>query len=76
LPTGSDRAKGDEKKVGFLRRLPGAAERLRLVAADLLVEGSFDEAVSGVDGVFHVASPVIVYNWENPEARVSFSILP
>lgn len=28
--------------------------------ADLTVDGSFDEAVNGVDGVFHTASPVIV----------------
>ncbi|CAA2964639.1 tetraketide alpha-pyrone reductase 2-like [Olea europaea subsp. europaea] len=28
--------------------------------ADLLLEGSFDEAIEGVDGVFHTASPVLV----------------
>ncbi|KAL6589873.1 hypothetical protein ACP70R_050187 [Stipagrostis hirtigluma subsp. patula] len=51
---------GDDGKVGFLWELEGAAERLQLVRADLMVEGSFDEAVSGVDGVFHTASPVVV----------------
>ncbi|GJN05942.1 hypothetical protein PR202_ga23621 [Eleusine coracana subsp. coracana] len=50
----------DEGKVGFLWDLEGAAERLHLVRADLMVEGSFDGAVSGVDGVFHTASPVVV----------------
>ncbi|KAG1334801.1 tetraketide alpha-pyrone reductase 2 [Cocos nucifera] len=50
----------DENKVGFLWGLDGAKERLRLVKADLLVEGSFDEAVNGVDGVFHTACPVFV----------------
>jgi nucleoside-diphosphate-sugar epimerase len=51
----------DEGKVGFLWELAGAvAGRLQLVRADLMVEGSFDEAVSGVDGVFHTASPVVV----------------
>ncbi|KAK8452274.1 hypothetical protein SEVIR_5G084800v4 [Setaria viridis] len=50
----------DEGKVGFLWELDGAGERLTLVRADLMVEGSFDEAVSGVDGVFHTASPVVV----------------
>jgi len=50
----------DEGKVGFLWQLEGAAERLTLLRADLLVEGSFDAAVSGVDGVFHTASPVVV----------------
>ncbi|XP_010916354.1 tetraketide alpha-pyrone reductase 2 isoform X2 [Elaeis guineensis] len=51
---------GDEAKVGFLWSLDGAKERLSLVKADLLVEGSFDEAVNGVDGVFHTACPVFV----------------
>jgi uncharacterized protein YbjT (DUF2867 family) len=50
----------DEGKVGFLWGLEGAAERLQLVRADLMVEGSFDDAVNGVDGVFHTASPVVV----------------
>ncbi|PKA63513.1 Tetraketide alpha-pyrone reductase 2 [Apostasia shenzhenica] len=50
---------GDEKKIGFLRSMDGAKERLTLVKADLMVEGSFDEAVDGVDGVFHTASPVL-----------------
>ncbi|KAG1330611.1 putative anthocyanidin reductase [Cocos nucifera] len=48
----------DEAKVGFLRSFDGAKERLRLVKADLVVEGSFDEAVDGADGVFHTACPV------------------
>jgi hypothetical protein len=48
--------------------LPGAAERLELVQAELLTEGSFDAAVDGVDGVFHTASPV-VYNMTDPYVR-------
>ncbi|KAJ0962736.1 hypothetical protein J5N97_027858 [Dioscorea zingiberensis] len=51
---------GDESKVGFLWSFDGAKERLKLVKADLMVERSFDEAVDGVDGVFHAASPVLV----------------
>ncbi|CAN1296404.1 Tetraketide alpha-pyrone reductase 2 [Linum perenne] len=51
---------GDAKKVGYLWELKGAKERLKLVKADLLVAGSFDDAVRGVDGVFHTASPVLV----------------
>lgn len=51
----------DESKVGWLWDLhEGARERLRLVKADLTVDGSFDQAVDGVDGVFHTASPVLV----------------
>lgn len=41
-----------------MERFDGAEERLRLVKADLLVEGSFDDAVDGADGVFHTACPV------------------
>ncbi|KAL2485129.1 Tetraketide alpha-pyrone reductase 2 [Abeliophyllum distichum] len=48
------------EKVSFLWELNGAKERLKIMKADLLVEGSFDKAVDGVDGVFHTASPVIV----------------
>ncbi|CAN1839583.1 Tetraketide alpha-pyrone reductase 2 [Linum perenne] len=51
---------GDAEKVGYLWELKGAKERLKLVKADLLVAGSFDDAVRGVDGVFHTASPVLV----------------
>ncbi|XP_019094779.1 PREDICTED: tetraketide alpha-pyrone reductase 2-like isoform X2 [Camelina sativa] len=49
-----------EEKVGFLWELKGAKERLKMFEADLTVEGSFDEAVNGVDGVFHIASRVSV----------------
>lgn len=48
------------EKVGFLWELDGAKERLKIMKADLLVEGSFDDAIQGVDGVFHTASPVLV----------------
>ncbi|KAK9276505.1 hypothetical protein L1049_006039 [Liquidambar formosana] len=51
---------GNAEKVSFLWELTGAKERLKVMKADLLVEGSFDEAVQGVDGVFHTASPVLV----------------
>lgn len=34
----------------------GAHDRLRIFEADLLEEGSFDEAVKGCIGVFHVAA--------------------
>lgn len=39
--------------------LEGAKERLHLVKADLLEEGSFDSLVDGCEGVFHTASPVV-----------------
>ncbi|CAH8308008.1 unnamed protein product [Eruca vesicaria subsp. sativa] len=54
------RDSSDEEKVRFLWELQGAKERLKIFEADLTVEGSFDEAVKGVDGVFHIASRVSV----------------
>ncbi|KAK4605903.1 hypothetical protein RGQ29_000257 [Quercus rubra] len=50
----------DVGKVGFLLEFNGAKERLKIMKADLRIEGSFDEVLQGVDGVFHVASPVLV----------------
>ncbi|KAF7833719.1 UDP-glycosyltransferase 79B30-like [Senna tora] len=47
----------DPKKVEHLYKLEGAKERLKLIKADLLEEGSFDSAVEGCEGVFHTASP-------------------
>ena len=49
---------GDPKKTDHLLALEGAKERLRLFKADLSIEESFDSAVDGCDGVFHVAFPV------------------
>ncbi|XP_076947490.1 tetraketide alpha-pyrone reductase 2-like [Bidens hawaiensis] len=48
------------EKVGYLMEMKGAHDGLTLMKADLMVEGSFDQAVDGVDGVFHTASPVLV----------------
>lgn len=60
---------GDYGHVGFLWEFNGAKERLKIVKADLLEEGSFDEAIQGVDGVFHTASPVLVPYDNNIKAR-------
>nr|AFK47752.1 unknown [Medicago truncatula] len=60
----------DLEKVGYLTQLSGDKERLKILKADLMVEGSFDEAVTGVDGVFHTASPVIVPYDNNIQATL------
>ncbi|KAF3533575.1 hypothetical protein DY000_02036496 [Brassica cretica] len=54
---GTVRDPGNEKKLAHLRKLEGAKERLRLVKADLMEDGSFDKAIIGCQGVFHTASP-------------------
>ena len=48
------------KGAPHLQILPGADERLELVSADLMRDGSFDAAVAGCDAVIHTASPYIL----------------
>jgi dihydroflavonol-4-reductase len=43
-----------------LRALPGAAEHLELVEADLMAPGAFEPAVRGCAVVFHTASPYLI----------------
>ena len=51
-----------KKRDGYahLVALPGAAQRLELVEADLLAAGAFDAAVQGVEYVLHTASPFVL----------------
>eukprot|EP01104_Vermistella_antarctica_P020345 TRINITY_DN8677_c0_g1_i1.p1 TRINITY_DN8677_c0_g1~~TRINITY_DN8677_c0_g1_i1.p1 ORF type:complete len:333 (+),score=52.33 TRINITY_DN8677_c0_g1_i1:105-1103(+) len=58
------------KKLNHLKALPGAKDRLQLFEADLMRDGSFDRAVDGVDGVFHVASPFFTRNVTDPEKQL------
>jgi dihydroflavonol-4-reductase len=53
-------------KYGFLYALPGAAERLELVAANLVDKGSFDAAAQGCEFCMHIASPFTLKE-EDPE---------
>ncbi|CAH8384004.1 unnamed protein product [Eruca vesicaria subsp. sativa] len=48
----------DQKKTDHLLALDGARERLQLFKANLLEEGSFEQAIDGCVAVFHTASPV------------------
>ncbi|KAH7527891.1 hypothetical protein FEM48_Zijuj05G0014500 [Ziziphus jujuba var. spinosa] len=65
----SVRDPNDPKKTEHLLSLDGAKERLHLLKANLLEEGSFDSLVEGCEGVFHTASPVII-SPSDPEAEV------
>ena len=47
-------------KYEYLTSFPGAAERLELVQAELLTEGSYDEAIAGCEYVIHTASPYVL----------------
>ncbi|KAM5564938.1 bifunctional dihydroflavonol 4-reductase/flavanone 4-reductase [Rosa sericea] len=57
------------KKVKHLLDLPKAATHLTLWKADLAEEGSFDEAIKGCTGVFHVATPMD-FESKDPENEV------
>jgi dihydroflavonol-4-reductase len=57
---GTVRSLKKERDLAPLRALPGARERLELVEADLLAEGSFDRAAAGCAGVVHAASPYVL----------------
>ncbi|KAK4344029.1 hypothetical protein RND71_037123 [Anisodus tanguticus] len=46
------------EKSSHLLKLAEGSGRLRLFRADLREEGSFDEAVRGCSGLFHVAAPM------------------
>jgi len=52
--------------------LPHADRRLTLWKADLVDEGSYDEAVAGCVGVFHVATPMD-FESSDPEVRLQHS---
>nr|AFU90827.1 dihydroflavonol 4-reductase [Epimedium sagittatum] len=57
------------KKVKHLLDLPNAKTQLSLFKADLVDEGSFDEAIAGCTGVFHVATPMD-FESQDPENEV------
>ena len=44
----------------YLTSLSGAAGRLELVQAELLTEGSYDEAIAGCEYIIHTASPYVL----------------
>jgi len=65
----------DERKVGFLRALPGfRSGRLTLHSADLDQPGCFDEVFKGCHGVAHV-SHVSDYNDQDYVARTCAHII-
>ncbi|XVE50505.1 hypothetical protein DITRI_Ditri01bG0167500 [Diplodiscus trichospermus] len=65
------------EKALHLLSLWGGGDRLRLFRADLVEEGSFDEAVKGCNGVFHVAASMEfhVNTNDNIEAYVRSNII-
>lgn len=64
----------DWTKVEHLLGFEGAHERLNLFKADLMEEGSFDSAISGCDGVFHTASPLL-FTVTDPQVILLFLLV-
>ncbi|XP_077215812.1 cinnamoyl-CoA reductase 1-like [Tasmannia lanceolata] len=60
----------DDEKNAHLKKLDNASENLQLFKADLLDYGSLCRAITGCDGVFHVASPVPAGSVPNPEIEL------
>ena len=62
LVRGTVRSLGEDKErdLAPLRALAGAADRLDLVEADLVADGSFDSAAAGCEYVIHTASPYVL----------------
>jgi dihydroflavonol-4-reductase len=57
---GTVRGLTEGKSYEYLTSLPGAAKGLELVQAELLTEGSYDEAIAGCEYVIHTASPYVI----------------
>ena len=66
---GTVRNPDSEKSVGPLQKIAAAAPQgtLKLFKADLLDEGSFDEAMAGCEVVMHTASPFVVRGFKDPQ---------
>nr|GMC96969.1 dihydroflavonol 4-reductase [Ipomoea batatas] len=60
---------GNTKKVKHLLELPKADTNLRVWKGVMEEEGSFDEAIAGCEGVFHVATPMD-FDSKDPENEV------
>ncbi|XP_030468540.2 vestitone reductase-like [Syzygium oleosum] len=65
---------GSKKDISFLTNLPGASENLHIFDADLNEPDSFEPAVDGCTGVFHVAHPMDWIGKDPEEVVVQRSI--
>ncbi|CAK9186524.1 unnamed protein product [Ilex paraguariensis] len=56
-----------KKDINYLTNLPGASEKLHIFNADLNEPHSFNAAIEGYTGVFHLAHPVDLIGKESEE---------
>uniref|UniRef100_A0A5B7ABQ7 Dihydroflavonol 4-reductase n=1 Tax=Davidia involucrata TaxID=16924 RepID=A0A5B7ABQ7_DAVIN len=64
----------NKKDISFLTNLPGASEKLQVFNADLEQPDSFDAAIEGCVGVFHVAHPIDFEDREPEEVKTRRAI--
>ncbi|XVF79886.1 hypothetical protein PTKIN_Ptkin15bG0026500 [Pterospermum kingtungense] len=64
----------NKRDTSFLTSLPRASEKLKIFSADLSDPDTFDAAIEGCKGVFHVATPVDFENKEAEEVIIERSI--
>lgn len=65
---------GSKRDMRYLTKLPGASERLQIFHADLENPDSFDPAISGCIGVFHVAHQIDFEETETEEMITNKSV--
>lgn len=63
-----------KRDLSFLTNLPGASERLKIFTADLSQPETFESAVEGCTGVFHLATPVDFQDKESIEVITERSL--
>ncbi|CAL5382792.1 unnamed protein product [Camellia sinensis] len=63
-----------KKDLSYLTNQPGASEKLQIFNADLALLESFDEAIQGCIGVFHVAHPIDFEDKEPEEVETQRAI--
>ncbi|XP_057499097.1 vestitone reductase-like [Actinidia eriantha] len=63
-----------KKDISYLTNLPGAAEKLHIVDADLNRPESFQAAISGCSDVFHVAHPMDLTGVEPAEVVIKRAV--
>ncbi|CAN6584502.1 unnamed protein product [Malus baccata var. baccata] len=74
MASGSVTGAENQRDLSYLTSLPGATERLKIFTADLSNPDSFNAAVDGCIGVFHVATPVDFQDKEPEQAVTKRSI--
>ncbi|KAL2553004.1 NAD(P)-binding Rossmann-fold superfamily protein [Forsythia ovata] len=64
----------NKRNTSYLTSLPGASERLQIFQADLDKPDSFQSAIKGCIGVFHVAHPIDLVDNETQEMKINKSV--